>query len=126
MITTFLIRHAESQSNAGMATADPEDVALTPRGIEQARFVAAFLKDYTSLDLIVTSPYLRTKQTAEPTMIEFCFVPGEEWNVQEFTYLSSIHQSHSTIEERRPLVEAYWEQCLPSFMDGPGSESFES
>src|SRR5260370_4598511 len=126
MITVFLIRHGESQSNAGLPTTGPKNVTLTPRGREEARHVANFLKCYPYLDLIVTSPYLRAKETAESTisMPLFRSVPEEEWNVQEFTYLSSMHQEQSTAEERRPLVDAYWEQCQPSFVDGTGSESF--
>src|SRR5260370_2613134 len=126
MITVFLIRHGESQSNAGLPTTGPKNVTLTPRGREEARHVANFLKFYPYLDLIVTSPYLRAKETAESTisMPLFRSVPEEEWNVQEFTYLSSMHQEQSTAEERRPLVDAYWEQCQPSFVDGTGSESF--
>lgn len=128
MTTVFLIRHGESQSNAGLPTIGPENVALTRQGYKQARQIASFLISYASLDLIVTSPYRRTKQTAEPTLLSPLFhsVPTEEWDVQEFTYLSSMHQEQSTTEERRPLVEAYWEQCQPSFVDGPGpgSESF--
>ena len=67
MTIVFLIRHGESQSNAGLPTTSPNNVALTPQGRQQARHVADFLKFYPSLDLIVTSPYLRAKQTAEPT-----------------------------------------------------------
>jgi 2,3-bisphosphoglycerate-dependent phosphoglycerate mutase len=121
----FLIRHGESQSNAGLATADPGDVELTPRGHEQARQIAAFLKEYTALNLIVTSAYLRTKQTAAPTKAIFHATSMEEWEVQEFTYLSSAYLGYSTSNDRRPLVDAYWEQCNPSYTDGRGSESFK-
>ena len=120
----FLIRHGESQSNAGLATIGPESDALTPLGHEQAERISTFLKSYTSLNLIVTSAYLRTKQTATPTKNVFLSIPEEEWEVQEFTYLSSMHREQSTAEERRPRVDAYWEQCQPSFSDGPRSESF--
>jgi broad specificity phosphatase PhoE len=120
----FLIRHGESQSNAGLATADPGDVELTPRGHEQARQIAVFLKEYTALNLIVTSAYLRTKQTAAPTKAIFHATPME-WEVQEFTYLSPAYLGYSTSNDRRPLVDAYWEQCDPSYTDGRGSESFK-
>lgn len=126
MHTIFLIRHGESETNAGFSTAGPESVKLTMQGIDQAKHIAAYLKSQTSLDLIVTSRYLRTKETAAFTESLFPSVPLEQWEVHEFTYLSSMHHELSTTEGRRPLVEAYWEQCLPSFVDGPGSESFES
>lgn len=121
----FLIRHGESWANVGLATTDPRNIALTPRGHEQARQIAAFLKDYTPLNLLVTSAYVRTQQTAAPTQVAFSNVPLEEWEVHEFTYLSSIHSEHSTSEQRRPLVDAYWEQCDPWYRDERGSESFK-
>ncbi len=96
MITVFLVRHGESQANAGFATPDPVKVELTPLGEKQAKEVATFLKKHTPLNLIVTSPYLRSKQTAKPTKVLFPNADVEEWEVQEFTYLSSIHQEHST------------------------------
>ena len=102
----FLIRHGESQSNAGLATTEPKAVELTSLGHQQATQIAAFLKEYTSLNLIVTSAYLRTKQTATPTK-EIFHKSAEEWEVQEFTYLSSMHQEQSTTEDRKPLVELY-------------------
>ena len=123
--TVFLIRHGESQSNAGKATTGPENVEITQRGQEQARAIAEFLKSYP-IDLIVTSPYRRAKQTAELTtsIPLFHTVEQVEWKVQEFTYLSSMHQEQSTVEDRRPLVDAYWEQCQPSYVESSGSESF--
>ena len=120
----FLIRHGQSQTNAGGRNIAPQAVGLTTIGNEQARKIAAFLKGYTSLNLIVTSSYLRTKQTAEPTIREFRFVPHAEWQVQEFTYLSPEYFGYSNIHERRPMVEAYWEQSKPDHEDGQGSESF--
>src|SRR5438876_7502509 len=118
-----LIRHGESQSNAGWAATDPKDGGLTPHGHEQARQIATFLKEHTSLNLIVTSAYLRTKQTAAPTKEVFRIKFDEEWEVQEFTYLSPMYLGYSTTNDRRPLVDAYWEQCQPSYTDGRGSES---
>src|SRR5256885_1339306 len=132
MVTVLLVRHGESQSNAGLATPNPVKVALTSLGHKQARQVATFLKENMPLNLIVTSPYLRTKQTAEPTRQLFSTTAVEEWEVQEFTYLSSMHQEQSATEDRKPLVEIYWSMCEPFFMDSsypyfilnPHSESF--
>ena len=120
----FLIRHGQSQTNAGGRNSDPKAVELTTIGNEQARRIAAFLKSYTSLNLIVTSSYVRTKQTAGPTIREFRYVPHKEWEVQEFTYLSPAYFGYSNIHERRPMVEAYWEQSNPGYNNGKGSETF--
>src|SRR5947207_12823321 len=84
----FLIRHGESQSNAGLATADPKNVALTSGGNEQAAQIAAFLKEYTSLNLIITSAYLRANQTAASTKDAFRIWYPEEGEAHEYSYLS--------------------------------------
>jgi 2,3-bisphosphoglycerate-dependent phosphoglycerate mutase len=122
----FLIRHGESQSNVGLATTDPREVGLTLRGHKQAEQIAVFLRDYTALNRIVTSAYVRTKQTAKPMSMTFPTASMEERAIQEFTYLSPAYIGYSTVYERRPLVDAYWEQCDPSFNDGHGSESFKA
>src|SRR5690349_9493385 len=128
MPTAFLIRHGESESNVGLPTIDPKDVALTSLGRKQAERIAEYLKFHPP-NLIVTSPYLRTKQTAEPTAFIFHNTPERAaaekvWPVQEFTYLSSMHRTYSTIEERRPRVSEYWEKSDPGFVDSLESESF--
>ncbi len=110
MRTILLIRHGESESNVGSPTSFPETIPLTSLGREQAKRIAEYLKSQFSLDLIITSSYQRAKQTAELTMLSFPSVPEEEWPVKEFTYLSSVHGENSTIDERRPLVEAYWNE----------------
>lgn len=75
-------------------------------------------------NLIVTSPYLRTKQTAQPTFERFPDVPVEIWPVQEFTYLEPSRWNGTLVRERRERVESYWRECDPEFCDGPGAESF--
>jgi 2,3-bisphosphoglycerate-dependent phosphoglycerate mutase len=125
MRTVLLMRHGESESNVGLPTSSPTTVILTELGKEQAKCIAQYLKSHFSLDLIVTSSYQRAKHTADPTKLFFRSIPEKEWPVHEFTYLSSMHGEISTVHDRRPLVDAYWEICDPFYIDGPGSESFE-
>jgi len=125
MSTILLIRHGESESNAGLPTTHPERVELTGLGIEQAQYIAEYLKSQVSPDLIVTSTYQRAKQTAELTKSLFPGIPVKVWPVHEFTYLSMWHKENSTIDERRKSVEVYWDFSEPSYVNGQGSESFE-
>ncbi len=57
MLTFYLVRH-------GAKEAIPFDPPLTKIGVIQAKATAEFLKD-VSFDLILASPKLRTKQTAD-------------------------------------------------------------
>jgi broad specificity phosphatase PhoE len=125
MSIILLVRHGESKSNAGLPTSCPKLVELTGKGLKQAEDIAYILKSQPAPELIVTSSYLRTQQTAKPTRLAFPFVPEEEWPVHEFTYLSpSYWNEDTTSKDREPLVKAYWETCDPAYVDGPGSESF--
>jgi broad specificity phosphatase PhoE len=77
-------------------------------------------------NLIVTSPYTRARQTAQPTIDRFPHVPVEVWPVEEFTYLVPTRWNGTTFEERRPITENYWTTCDPDLCDGPGAESFSA
>lgn len=122
MVAVWFIRHGESEANAGLPTVHPVTTSITEKGIKQAKQIALAIPQPPCL--IVTSPYIRTKQTAQPTIDRFPDVPHIEWQVQEFTFLTPAHYHNTTIHQRRPRVDAYWEKCDPLFVDGEGAESF--
>jgi probable phosphoglycerate mutase len=122
MPTAWFIRHAESEANVGLPTTSPANVKLTNWGRKQAEYIARAFTNQP--DIIVTSPYIRTKQTAIPTIERFPNSSQQEWPVQEFTYLSPSQCHGSTIEERRPLTHKYWQHMDPFYVDGEGAESF--
>lgn len=66
MTTIYLIRHGDVTGNSGAARtfAGARDLELTPRGIEQARAVAARLQD-VPLDAVYSSKLQRAWRTAE-------------------------------------------------------------
>ena len=123
MPTVLFIRHAESEANAGQPTAHPKTIKITPKGIEQAKAIASFLTKEP--DLIITSPYKRTYETAQPTFSRFPYASHEEWPVEEFTYLALLDTFTTTIE-RRPMVEAFWQRDDPYYTDGGEVESFHT
>jgi probable phosphoglycerate mutase len=97
---------------------------LTETGWSQARQVAA---NWTqSPNLVVTSPYIRTQQTAQPTIDRFLDVPIEVWTIQEFTYLQPSRWNGTRSIERLPYIEAYWKNADPDYCDGEGAESFSA
>ena len=118
----WLIRHGQSESNAGLPTFDTTRIALTLTGIAQAEHVVAAFTRPPSL--IVTSPYLRAIQSAQPTIVHFPQARLEEWPVHEYTYLSLASRHNTTLHERKPQIDAYWERCEPQYVDGAGAESF--
>ncbi len=122
VLTVHFIRHGESTSNAGLATIHPALTPLTERGHAQAALTARALDIVP--DLVVVSPYIRTRQTAQPLLDRFPNTPLAEWPVQEFTFLAPHHWDGTTVVERRPAAHAYWERADPLSCDGEGAESF--
>ena len=121
-MTVYLIRHAESVSNAGDRPASHGGAELSSEGRRQAEALTARIGFRP--DLIVVSPFVRTRQTAEPLRQKYPDVPVEEWPVQEFSFLDADRCADTTQEERRPLAEAYFARNDPDYVDGKDAESF--
>lgn len=118
----WMIRHGQSDANAGRASNDPAMIPLSPTGHRQAAKVALALG--CAPDLILSSPFLRARQTARTTRDSYPRVGFEEWPIQEFSYLGHLHGRATTAAQRRPLVDAYWSAADPSHRDDENSESF--
>ncbi|WP_288483507.1 histidine phosphatase family protein [uncultured Novosphingobium sp.] len=116
------IRHGQSTGNAGVPCHDLSSIELTELGWRQARKVARGWTEAPTL--IVTSPYLRTRQTAEATIQRFPDVPVEVWPIEEFTYLQPSRWNGTRSAERMPHLERYWSEADPAYCDGEGAESF--
>lgn len=120
----IFIRHGQSTGNAGIPAHDLSLLELTELGWRQSRQVAAGWTETPSL--IVTSPYLRTQQTAAVTIEQFPNVPVEVWATQEFTYLQPSRWNGTRSSERMPVIEKYWGDADPKYCDGEGAESFNT
>jgi len=120
----IFIRHGQSTGNAGIPCHDLGLLELTELGWRQSREVAANWTE--TADLIVTSAYLRTQQTAAATIARFPNVPVEVWPIQEFTYLQPSRWNGTLSLERMPYIERYWSDADPEFCDGEGAESFSA
>jgi broad specificity phosphatase PhoE len=121
-VPIWIIRHAQSRSNAGLPTTGPHDNSLSELGYSQSKWIPIVFKQ--SPDLIVISPYLRTQLTAQPLIEQFPKTPIEVWQVQEFTYLTLPLNQPTTPVMRKPFSETYWERCDPDYVDGAQAESF--
>ena len=118
----ILVRHGESVANAGGKTADHATNPLTPFGRAQSRDFSERLDCRPTL--LVTSPFLRAQQSAEPLRQRFPDVPVEEWLIQEFTFLDPSRHRNTSEMDRQPYVRTYWQRHDPAYIDGLGAESF--
>ena len=122
MRDVFLIRHAESRANIGEATSTPREIPLSEKGLAQADDLVNVITDRP--DLIVLSPYVRSRQTAEPFLELYPDVEQVTLLIQEFTYLSVSKCRGTSYEQRKPLVAQYWQNADPGYSDGDQAESF--
>src|SRR3989344_1027737 len=124
--TIRFIRHAQSEANVNKDyRADNFSVPLvqlSELGLKQAEGVVDYFN--STPDLIITSSYIRTKQTAKHLIEKYPNVPQEEWDIHEFTYLSLNRCFNTTFGERKPFVDEYWQRSDPLHQDGEGAESF--
>jgi len=121
---TWLVRHGQSASNAGLPAVGHGEVPLTALGQDQAREVARRVDRQP--DRLIVSPFLRTQETAAPIRERWPRTPCEVWPIQELTYLSPARCKGTTADVRRPWIEAYWRGCDPDYVDGPDAESFRA
>lgn len=119
----YIIRHAESQGNAGMITPSFADISLTDNGKQQA---IKFAGGCTIIpQLIVASEYIRTQQTAQYLKERFPYSKFEIWkDTHEFTFLDRSKCVGTVEQERRIIAQTYWDKCDPFYRDGPLEETF--
>lgn len=120
--TLWLLRHGESTSNAGLPVNGHGEVPLTAIGEAQATAAAAQLPH--APDLLIDSPFLRARASADAIARRWPSVRRETWPIQEVTYLSPARCVGTTRHTRQPIVDAYWQRCDPDYVDGPDAESF--
>jgi len=121
----IFIRHAESVANTGGISKSDKDVCLSEKGFTDAQM--DLNNTGRPLDLIVVSPYLRTKQTAEYTIKTYPQAFVAEWPVHEFSYLKC--DGETTRDSRKQQREDYWNRNDPDYRDDtsyPGTESFNA
>ena len=116
----YFIRHAQSLANIGGTTPDAAHIPLTEQGWQQAE---ALLDRFSQVDQIIVSPYLRTQQTAAP-LLKRTGLTAQVWPIEEFHYLSAQKHPNTSVEERKPMVDQYWQNADIHYCDGEDAESF--
>jgi len=122
MKRVWVFRHAQSLSNAGGKTLDPDGIPLTEHGHRQARDLAWNLKE--APDKLITSPFRRAIDTGKPIDARYPAAINEIWPIHEFTYLDPASCVGTSWIDRKPRIDAYWARLDPAYVDGEGAESF--
>jgi len=106
-VRLLLIRHGESQGNAGGFIQGHLDFELTALGREQAEATAARLLS-DSIDRIVTSPLLRASTTAEAFGAALALPLEREWGLAEYDAGHISGLTGAMVRERFPAVGEAW------------------
>ena len=120
--TTLLLRHGETPLSGERRFAGRGDIPLTGTGLKQAAAAAARLAARGGLDLIVTSPLKRTRQTASAVAAAtgVPVVVGDGWMETDFGEWEGLTQAEA--ERRWPEQMAAW--LTDTGIAPPGGESF--
>ncbi len=117
-VELHVMRHGESDANAGSLVTGAKNVALTPRGKRQARYVGGKLAGH--YDLAFTSTLFRSMQTAD--------IAIRAGKVQ----VESIMRSPSLNERELGDLELRPSRPIPDYANGnflyapPGGESYSA
>ena len=119
--TTVLLRHGETALSGGRRFAGRGDIPLTGTGLKQAAAAAARLSARGGLDLIVTSPLQRTRQTAGAVAAAtgVPVVVGDGWMETDFGEWEGL--THAEAAQRWPERAAAW--LTDTSAAPPGGES---
>lgn len=122
-MNVFLVRHAESIANAGGRTTDPANIPLSPAGLSQAIAFAEQVKKEPTR--VISSPFLRAIQTAEPLANKYDLHIEIWYELREFNYLPADKINNTTWEDRLPARKAYYERDDIDYTEiGDDTESF--
>jgi|GEM_PF-2677515 len=107
----ILVRHGHTTGNAGKQTSGFAEILLEETGHKQAQLVAdEIIKNYgvKGIGHIITTPYLRAQQTAEPLVARTGRTPLIQPNWREITYLQPSAADGKTYEDRAALRDIFW------------------
>ena len=119
----YFVRHAQGVANAGGVTMEHADIPLSSLGMTQAAALARLLQ--VKATFVLTSQFSRARATAQP----FCEVAGREAEIHpllhEFETIDPALLQGMTGEQRRSIVDAYWNRADPHERMGPLAETFK-
>jgi broad specificity phosphatase PhoE len=120
--TVFLIRHGQSQANAGGVTLENPVVPLTELGALQARTLAALLPNATPA--VWSSPFKRALDTAAPYCERLGVSAKIHPDLREFEVIDTLSMRGCPFAEREAVLTRYWLAAEPDVRTGPHGETF--
>ncbi|TAK14075.1 MAG: histidine phosphatase family protein [Anaerolineae bacterium] len=122
MTQFWLIRHGQSEMNAGSHAESPASSPLTALGRQQIQAMVEHIPQRP--DLIVSSEYVRAVESADMLRQRFPDVPYEVWPIHEFTFLAEDKYTRAGMKGLGREYFKYWWRSRPDQPDGPGAETF--
>ncbi|SIR98373.1 Broad specificity phosphatase PhoE [Moraxella cuniculi DSM 21768] len=121
----YLIRHGQSEANAGTTVYPNETIPLSRLGSVQAWHLAQWLHTtIQDVDAVFVSPYLRTQQTAQPYLTKTDLIPSVLPCLQELDMLAFENIASLSFAEIGALAEKFWQQDN-HYRDGENTDSFD-
>lgn len=120
--TIFLIRHGQSQANAGGVTLENPLVPLTALGELQARTLAPLLP--AAAPGIWSSPFKRALDTAAPYCERLGLPPAIDADLREFEVLDTLQLRGTPCSDREAILARFWLIADPDLRTGAAAETF--
>lgn len=125
MKTIYLIRHAQSESNAMQAVRPNHAIALTELGHRQASEVAQWLSAHVPTpDKVFVSPYIRTQETAQPYLDTIGQTASEIEPLREFNYLNYERIKDLKFRDIVKIADDYWAKGDAHHADSEETDNF--
>lgn len=122
----YLIRHAQSQSNAGLIINENHQIALTQLGHTQAKDLSSWLFEHINepVNDVLVSTYLRTQQTAAPYLAKHGVEPVVIEGLREFNYLDFEHIKDLSFDQVVEMAETFWRTADICHQDSQRTDNF--
>lgn len=108
MKTVFLIRHGQTDSSLKNKLCGRTDEPLNSNGIHEVKRLITFLRIKNKPDIIITSPLIRAKQTAEIIADNYNITPIESKELREIDFGEWEGLTFNEIKNKQPDEFIKW------------------
>lgn len=121
----YLIRHAESESNAGLIIRPNPQINITDLGNTQALALSDWLlSNVETPKQIFVSNYIRTQQTAKPYLEKLNYQAKIIDDLYEFNYLDFERIKELNFDDLLKTANEYWQKGEIDWQDGETTDSY--